>query len=279
LPALSAGKPYKIRIMQKQIAGLILCYDAQENEAASIIGAACERSVRLIHKRWGLATPRNCRVYVMTSWSRFLFQATPGIWKAYIALVFPLMAVRARALWKFAGGWAFTFGRRRAVGVKPPRLIQAADRSVGSKIYIHNDNFIESVQSITCHELVHAFTAHLRLPSWLNEGLATLAQEIYLERRLVREETREYLKNVRGKGPGSYGRSTRARRPEELVALYAQGYWLARYIEETKPELMRDLLAKQRKPKEIEAMLAKAYGISQVRFWEEFSARVLTQFL
>jgi hypothetical protein len=265
--------------MQKHIAGLILCYDAEENQAVSIIEAACARSVRLIQERWGLAIPPDCRVYVMTSWSRFLFQAAPGLWKAYIGLVFPLMAIRARALWQFAGGWSFTLGKRQAVGVKPPRLIQSADRSVGAKIYIRNDNFAESAQSITCHELVHAFTSHLCLPPWLNEGLATLAQEVYMERRLVREETLEYLKNLQGKAPGRFRRSTRAPSPEERVALYAQGYWLARYIDETQPELMRDLLSKRRRPREIEEVLAQAYGIKRESFWEDFSGRVLALYI
>jgi hypothetical protein len=192
-----------------------------------------------------------------------------------MALVFPLMAIRTSALWKYAGGWMYRLGRRRAVGIKPPRLIESADRRIGSKIFVRSDNFTESAQAITCHELMHAFTSHLRLPQWLDEGLATLAQEYYLDRRLVREETLEYLKNLPGIAPGRYRRSTRAHSPEELIALYAQGYWLARFIDETRPDLIKDLLARRRRSKEIEEILAQAYGINRDRFWEAFLGQVL----
>ena len=41
---------------------------------------------------------------------------------------------------------------------------------------MHVPNLLEKIQHLTCHELVHACTAHLRLPFWLNEGIAVDAQ-------------------------------------------------------------------------------------------------------
>ena len=52
-------------------------------------------------------------------------------------------------------------------GVKPPRLVQLADRRAGDQIFVKEKDIGEKVQSITCHELAHAFTSHLRLPAWL----------------------------------------------------------------------------------------------------------------
>lgn len=58
---------------QLRIVGLDLYYEPQEQDSARLIGAACEKSVQLIQQRYGLPAPRDCRVYVLTSWRRFLF--------------------------------------------------------------------------------------------------------------------------------------------------------------------------------------------------------------
>ncbi|RPI86183.1 MAG: hypothetical protein EHM41_09350, partial [Chloroflexi bacterium] len=179
--------------MNENIAGLRFFYDSEEQKAARIIGSACQKSVQLIQQCWGLKTPEDCRVYVMTSWLRFLFQSAPWHWKIYIGLTLPFVAMRARATWPYAGGWALQYGKRRVIGIKPPRLIQEGNRSLGEIVFIQNRSIDEIVQSVTCHELVHAFTLHLKLPTWLHEGLATLAMELYLDKPIVREDTLEYL--------------------------------------------------------------------------------------
>jgi hypothetical protein len=75
-------------------------------------------------------------------------------------------------------------------------VIEASDRSLGEQIFLQDRDLSEIVQTVTCHELVHAFTFHLKLPTWLHEGLATLAMEHYLDRRIVREETLEDLASL-----------------------------------------------------------------------------------
>ena len=47
------------------------------------------------------------------------------------------------------------------------------------------------VQRIACHELVHAYTAHLKLPAWLHEGLAMLTVDRFFERPTVKRESRD----------------------------------------------------------------------------------------
>jgi len=110
--------------MQKiSINGLTQFFGAEDHDAAELISQACEKTMRLLHGRLGLDTPKGCQVYVMTSWLGFMFRSAPGPWKALLAVTLPLWAFRARKIWPLAGGWEQRYGKRRAVGVKPPRLL------------------------------------------------------------------------------------------------------------------------------------------------------------
>ena len=115
----------------KSIDNIALFFDRDERDSAELIGQACERSLRLIHACWGLETPEDCRVYVMTSWPRFVFHSAPWPWRILLAASMPLWYFRVKGIWKYAGGWAQQYGKRKAIGVKPPRLMQLADRSMG----------------------------------------------------------------------------------------------------------------------------------------------------
>lgn len=256
------------------IAGLSLYYDEEDYEAARLIGAACEKSVQLVRQHWGVAAPADCRVYVMASWPRFLFHAAPGLWKVYLALIYPLIARQARAIWPHAGGWALPIGSRRVVGIKPPRLMETANQSLGEQIFLQNRDSNEKAQTATCHELVHAFIFHLRLPAWLHEGLATLAMEHYLERRIVRADTLEKIAAHSPQSHSSEPEKLRVEQPQALIAIYARGYWLTRYIEETRPELLKALLVKRQSQKEFAEMVASAYGKDSQEFWTEIDSEV-----
>jgi DNA-binding phage protein len=260
------------------VAGLRLFYDVKQQEAAQIIGMACERSVELLHQQWGLATPEDCRVYVMTSWLRFLFHSAPWPWKAYLALTLPLVARRASRIWPYAGGWSLQFGRRRVVGVKPLRLIQIANRRLGEQIFTQDRDLSETVQTVTCHELVHAFTFHLKLPTWLSEGLATLAMEHYLDRRIVRKDTLEKLSSPSPADNGGRTKKLRVGDPQALISQYVRGYWLTRYIEETRPELLRDLLSKPHRQKDLAEKVASTIGIDREDFWKSIDEKLQSHF-
>jgi len=261
------------------VAGLHLYYDAGEHEAARLIGGACERSVHLLQQRWALAAPEDCRVYVMTSWLQFLFHSAPWPWKVYLGLILPLAAWRARSIWPYAGGWALHYGRRRAVGVKPPRLIQMGNRSPGEKFFVRERDLSEKVQTVTCHELVHAFTSHLKLPTWLHEGLATLAMEHYLDRRIVREETLENLTSFSWAQTGTGTEKLRVDKPQALISQYARGYWLTRYIEEARPELLKALLSERIGREELEEKIASAFQKDQESFWRDIQGELISQYL
>jgi hypothetical protein len=265
--------------MQKIVVeGLTLYFDAEEQEAAGWVRQACERSVRLLREQWGLAAPKDCRVYIMTSWLDFAFRSAPWPWKVLLALTLPLWAFRIRKLWPLAGGWAQSYGRRRAVGVKPPRLLQLADRRMGERIFIEEGTLDEKVQRITCHELTHAFTSHLRLPPWLQEGLAMVMVDRCFERPTVRPETLALLDPSPGRQSTRGDQKLRIEDEGASITLYARGYWLTRYLEETRPGLLKELLARRYRQDELEGQIASAYGKRPEEFWGEVDGVLSSHF-
>ncbi len=123
-----------------KVDGLTLFFDAEERETARLVQDACEKSIRLMRKHWGLDTPPEVRVYVMTSWRHFVFHSAPWYWQPLLALSLPFWYFRTENLWRHAGGWAQAYGKRRAIGVKPARLIQLADRTLGDRIFVREDD-------------------------------------------------------------------------------------------------------------------------------------------
>jgi len=259
------------------VEGLTLYFDADEREAAELVRQACEKSVRLIRECWGLNTPTDLRVYVLTStWLRSTFHSAPWGWRILMGLTLPFWYFRARQLWQVAGGWQQQYGHRRMVGIKTPRLLSQGDSSMGDRIFIRENNADIKTQQSTCHELVHAFTAHLRLPAWLNEGLAMLTVDRFAEKPTIKRETIEALHHSPGNTNGA--RKLNLRDPDAAVYLYVRGYWLTRYIEETRPGLLKSLLNRRYSHNELENKIVAAYGMERQRFWGEIDGTVAAHF-
>ncbi|MBN1148524.1 MAG: hypothetical protein JXA78_14795 [Anaerolineales bacterium] len=249
--------------------GLTLYYDPRDRQAARLMQQACQRSAALIHEFWGLETPADCRVYLMTSWQRFMFHAAPWAWRPVLALSLPFWAFYARRLWRCAGGWVQGFGRRRAVGIKHPVLIQGGDSSLGDRFFVREHNLDMKFQQLVCHELTHAFTWQLKLPPWLNEGLAMVTVDRYCGKATVRRETLEFLAQ-----PPPTSRRNRDKRidtenHEAIAYQYVRGYWLTGYLEETAPGLLKQLLTDRRPGGNIEREIAAALGKDPLDFWTE----------
>ena len=266
--------------MQKMsIDGLTLFFDDAEQDSVVLISQACEDSMRLLREHLGLDTPKDCRVYIMTSWLDFMFRSAPWPWKVLLAMTIPLWAFRAKKIWALAGGWEQRFGQRRAVGVKPPRLLLLANRRIGDRIFVHRENIFEKVQSITCHELTHAFTSHLHLPTWLNEGLAMVMVDRFFEQPTVLSETLEILARSSDKHIAGGRQKLRIEDEDALVYLYVYGYWLTRYIEETRPGLLKDLLLRRCQHDKLEGKIAIAYGKRPGVFWNEIDRELVSYFI
>ena len=63
-----------------------------------------------------------------------------------------------------------------------------------------------------------------------------------------------------------------------MVYLYVRGYWLTRYIEETRPELLKSLLARRYSHNELEGKIAAAYAMERQRFWGEIDGTLAAHF-
>jgi hypothetical protein len=257
--------------------GLTLFFDDEQPETVELVSEACRHSAQLLEAHWGLATPQECRVYIMTSWHGFIFASAPWPWKALLALTLPLWVFRAMKVWSLAGGWQQNYGRRQAVGVKPPRLLQFVERRIGEQIFV-DEPVRAKVQSVTCHELTHAFTAHLALPTWLHEGVALVAVDRFWEKPTVRYDTLARLARAAAPVPTGGRQKLRVGDEEALITLYVRAYWLTRYIEETRPRLLPTLLLQRIPQAELEEKIARAYGKGRDTFWAELDAVLVSHF-
>ena len=160
------------------------------------------------------------------------------------------------------------------VGVKPPRLIQTSDTSLGVRIFVPELDMSRKAQQITCHELTHAATAHLKLPAWLNEGLAMLTVDRFVGQPTVKAETVTALAHA----PDTPRSRRYPQNPDALVYLYVRGYWLTRYFEETQPGMLKGLLVQRHLNAELEARIATAYGMEPAAFWQSLDKMVAAHF-
>ena len=262
----------------RSVGNITLVYHPGEQETADLIAAVCERAVELTRATWGLEPPQECRIYVMTSWLGFVFQSAPWPWRLLLGATLPFWVLRVRRTWPYSAAWTQRYGRRVAIGVKPVRLLAQSDRSIGVRIFVEERDMGVNVQHVTCHELVHACSARLRLPTWLNEGIATVTVDRYLGRPTIRRETLELMKGFLPKAaPPTYRELSRM--GGEAITYHAvRGYWLVRYLEETHPGILRRMLSRRRDPRTIERELATALGMEPQSFWRDIDDVVVDCF-
>jgi hypothetical protein len=271
----------------KTISGVTLIVDPAEQDTVDLIGSACARAIQLSQDLWGLGAPEDCRIYVMTSWLGFVFQSAPWHWRILLGATVPFWCFRARRTWPYSAAWTQRYGKRVAIGVKPPRLLEQSDRSIGVRMFVEEKDvrmFVEekdmkvNVQHVTCHELVHACSAHLKLPTWLNEGIATVTTDRFLERPTIREETLEFMRGFLPKGaPPTYRELSRM--GGEAIAYHGmRGYWLVRYLEEEHPGFLRRMFSLRRDAKAIEQEMMVELGMEPGRFWSEIDDVMIDHF-
>lgn len=255
--------------------GYWLYCEEQDRVVAEEACLALERTLQFARTRWGLKAPSDLHVVMMTGWQSYMLAAAPLVSKVSMLLVYPLWVGRVRRTWKFAGGWQNRFGRRCVVGVKPPRIIEISDRSVGRRVYVDVPDVTEKMRQIVYHEVIHACAAHLRLPAWFNEGLAMVSVDGIVSWNTVQTATLETLD--RGLSLAK-GRQIVKLDPDTLVAHYVRGYWITRYLDETQPNLLPDLLKTVLGRRELETRLAKACGLPPERFLAQIEGKVKAHF-
>ncbi|MEJ2011491.1 MAG: hypothetical protein P8X64_04620 [Anaerolineales bacterium] len=263
---------------REQISTITIYFDEQDQDSARLVMQATRETEELLRSRWSLAFPPDCLLLVMTSWFQFVFNASPMLWRIPLVLTLPLWAGRVASMWKVAGGWTNRFGRRVAIGVKPPALLEAADRRIGERIFVKQVDPQEKVRQITCHELTHAATSRLKLPLWLNEGLAARAVDHFSGQSTIRIETLESLVNPgRNPRPLSY-RQLRTRDRELVVYQFARGYWLTRWLDETEPDVLLHLISTRLPASEIENLLAETLGLDRSNLWPDIDRALYSRY-
>ena len=264
----------------RAISGITLLFDQSERDTADLIAGTCAKAVQLIDESWGLKTPADCRIYVMTSWLRFVFHSAPWHWRILLGVLFPLWSLRAKRMWSYAGGWTQRFGRRVVIGVKPPRLLELADRSIGDRIFIKETDTEEKMQHITCHEMTHAFSSHLKLPMWLNEGIAMVTVDLLLGKPTIKRETLEIIRAWPQKSKSPTYREMSRAGGEEIAYQTTRGYWITRYLEEKHAGLLRRTFSGSRSQvgASLERAVISELGMQTESFWQEIDDVVTAHF-
>lgn len=265
-------------LQQLQVGRLRIEFAPDDRSTAEVMAEACSEALPLAKASWGLDPPADCRLYVMTSWRDFVFRSAPWPWRMALALSYPLWSGRVRRMWPISAGWTQRYGRRTAIGIKPPRLLDVSDRSVGVHMFVEEKDPIVKIRHLACHELTHAASAHLRLPAWLNEGLATVTVDRFLGKATIRQESLNLLQRVQPKTtPPSY-RDLHRFQGETLAYHAVRGYWIVRLLEDTCPGLLRSLLAERRAPAAIERQIAERLGLKPEALWRDIDGRVAERF-
>ena len=265
--------------MNNTINGITISSTVQDQETAVLIRQTREIMEQIIEKHWGLPPPKDLFVYTMTEkWFKDIFSAAPPIWRFLLAITSPFWYIRIHRMWPFIGGWQQQFGRRRVVGVKPPHLLKTSNRSIGEQIYNPETDYVKKFQLLLCHELMHAFTAHLRLPVWLNEGLAMLAVDQYSGKPTIKIETLNALRKSSNRSGTTSYRGMDLSNPDIAVYIYARGYWITRYLETTNPGVLKKLLEKRHTHKNLHEQIAKALQLSQQEFWKQIDGLIVRRF-
>jgi len=262
----------------RPIGNVTLVFAPDEQDTADLIGGACERAIQLAQENWGLEPPQDCRIYVMTSWWGFVFRSAPWAWRILLGLTVPFWCFRARRTWPYSAAWTQRYGRRIAIGVKPPRLLAQSDKRIGVRMFVEEKDMRVNVQHVTCHELVHACSAHLRLPMWLNEGIATVTVDRFLDRPTIRQETLAFMQGFMPKAPPPTYRELSRMGGEAIAYHGVRGYWLVRYLEGVRPGFLRNAFTSGLDPKTIAREAATALDMEPARFWHDIDGVVAAHF-
>lgn len=257
--------------------GLTLEYAPAEQEMAGWIASACRNALPAITEQWGLRAPGDCHFFIMTDPVQFFFQSAPWAWKLLLVVGFPFWYGRAKQTWPISAAWTQRYGRRVVIGIKPPRLWQQSDTSIGRMIFTEEKDTERKVRHLACHELVHACAAQLVLPAWLNEGLAALTVERFMQAPIFRADTRERVRDYQPKeAPLSYRQL--ARQGKEAIAYASvRGYWLVRYLEEKHPGFLKQRFAAPHEMFSFEDEMIKILKMDPTTFWQDIDALITVQ--
>lgn len=265
-------------MIQEHARQIPVIYPPGEDEAGRLVRQAVDDSLGAIGDSWGLEAPQDCRIYVMTSWMGFVFQSAPLPWKVLLALSLPLWVARTRRTWNIGAAWTLHYGRRVAIGIKPPRLLELSDQRVGKHMYEPETDPGQKLRQLTCHELTHACLTPLRLPAWLNEGLAFVTVDRCLGKRTIRLDTLELLRRTQPKETPPGYRQMMGLEHEQIAYHAVRGYWLVRYLEERAPGFLKRSLGSAKLAGQVEGELPLQLDLPEGEFWQQIDEKMVAHF-
>ena len=255
-----------------------IVFERGDEATADLIVDACNEALELIHKSWGLRAPQNCRIVVMTSWLKFIFTVAPWSWRIWLAATLPVWSFRARRTWPISAAWTLRYGQRVAIGVKPPRLLEQSDRRFGARMFVEEKDMPTNIRRVVCHELTHACSAHLWLPAWLNEGIATVTVDRFAGRRTILLETLDLIRDHQPKAPPPSYRALSRLSGEDFVYQAVRGYWVAGFTEDKCTGFLKRKFSQDWPANSIEPEIAIELGMKPESFWQEIDAAVVDHF-
>ncbi len=242
-------------------------FDTEDKETAKLIAGACQRSIELVTGCWGLSSPQDCRICIMKSAISFLFQSAPRSWRIYLGIALPFWYPQVNQIWQYAGAWTQRFGKRIVIGIKPPYMIEKSDPSIGARLFVKEPEINNKIRHFTCHELVHACSSHLRLPIWLNEGIAMVTVDRFVGKQIVRMDTLDLVKNFSAHTQPPTQRELFRLDKEKIAYHTIRGYWLVKYIEELNPGFLKNLFSQSPHSKSINENIITALKMDLATFW------------
>jgi hypothetical protein len=259
-----------------QIDNLTIFYEAEDSQYLPLFSEAYRKSAPIVRNFTGLPDPDRCRVYILRSWRKFMFHAVSIPEKIIYAVLYPLWQGRVRKQWPLIGGWAMH--NKNAFGVKSPPLYATADKSLGEKISIADSNLERKVQGAVCHELIHVYCSKLKLPVWLNEGIAILGNDLFVGWQTVKPETISFMQQYPQKEKMLTYKTLMSKTLDDTAYQYIRGYWIVRYLMQSQPGKLKALLQAKRSETEILTMLADWFNIPEPTFWKNIDDLLVNVF-
>jgi hypothetical protein len=143
-------------------------------------------------------------------------------------------------------------------------LVVRSTSRLGERLFVAVSDPLEKVQHLTCHELTHACTAHLRLPPWLNEGLAMRTVDHMVGYSTILETTRAMVQFDQSVLSSRAYRRIKPNDYDSLIRLYATGYWVTCQLEESHPTTLGELLKRKRSIREVTRIVGTTLNTSLV---------------
>ena len=262
----------------RRVNHISVVFDPSETDIAELICEAVAKALKLIQESWGLGEPKDCRIHVMTSWRGFFFQSAPWYWRIWLVNTYPFWCFRARRMWPYSAAWTQRYGKRVVIGVKPPWLLEQSDKSIGKLMYEEEQDSNIKVSQLTCHELTHACAAHMKLPAWLNEGLAMLTVDRFIGKPTIRTDTLELLRSYTPRSSPPTYRELSRMDPKGIAYYTTLGYWLVQYLEEVQPGFLKQLFASSTVSRTIEPAIVEILGFQPNTFWRGIPDRIANHY-